>query len=148
MVRGKSDAFMAECLDLLQHALLQANKQHFHPAPLASDRYSTLETATKLLLDRHNPEGGEREATTIQRINQSYFRNSLLLNYQCTCCITGMQIPSMLIASHINPGKHQLRPRKPPYRMVCCSMHSTTEHLTKGSSPSTTVTASWSTTTR
>ena len=105
MVRGKSDAFMAECLDLLQHALLQANKRHIHPAPLATDRYSLLETATKLLLDRHNPEGGEREATTIQRINQPYFRNSLLLNYQCTCCITGMQIPSMLIASHIKPWK-------------------------------------------
>ena len=99
------DAFMAECLDLLQHALLQANKRHFHPAPLASDRYSPLETATRLLLDRHNPEGDERKATTIQRINQSYFRNSLLLNYQCTCCITGMQIPSMLIASHIKPWK-------------------------------------------
>ena len=99
------DAFMAECLDLLQRALLQANKQHFHPAPLASDRYSPLETATKLLLDKPNPEGGEREATTIQRINQSYFRNSLFLNYQCTCCITGMQIPSMLIASHVNPWK-------------------------------------------
>ena len=44
-------------------------------------------------------------ATTIQRINQSYFRNSLLLNYQYTYCITGMQIPSMLIASHIKPWK-------------------------------------------
>ena len=99
------DAFMAECLNLLQHALLQANKQDFHPAPLASDRYSPLETATKLILDKHNPEGGEREATTIQRINQSYFRNSLPLNYQYTCCITGMQIPAMPIASHIKPWK-------------------------------------------
>ena len=40
------------------------------------------------MLHKHNPEGGEREATTIQRINQSYFRNSLLLNYRYTCCIT------------------------------------------------------------
>ncbi|MBI0146229.1 HNH endonuclease [Bifidobacterium sp. M0399] len=99
------DAFMAECLNLLRHALMQANKQHFHPAPLASDRYSLLETATRLLLGKRNPKGGERATTTIQRINQSYFRNSLLLNYQCTCCITGMQIPSMLIASHIKPWK-------------------------------------------
>lgn len=99
------DTFMEECLDLLQHALLQADAQHFHPAPLASDRYSPLESATKLLLNKHNPEGDERETTTLQRVNQAYFRNSLLQNYQRTCCITGMQIPSLLIASHIKPWK-------------------------------------------
>ena len=99
------DIFITKCLDLLQDALLQADEHHFHPAPLASDRYSTLETATKLVIGKLNPEGGEREATTIQRINQSYFRNSLLSNYRHTCCITGIRIPSMLIASHIKPWK-------------------------------------------
>ena len=41
----------------------------------------------------------------LQRVNQSYFRNSLLQNYHGTCCITGMQIPKLLIASHIKPWK-------------------------------------------
>ena len=99
------DTFMEQCLNLLRHALLQADANNFNPAPLASDRYSPLETATTLLVAEHTPTGEERPITTLQRVNQSYFRNSLLQNYHSTCCITGMQIPKLLIASHIKPWK-------------------------------------------
>ena len=75
------------------------------PAPLAPDRHSPLETATALFIAEHAPTGEERPATILQRVNQSYFRNSLLQNYHGTCCITGMQIPKLLIASHIKPWK-------------------------------------------
>ena len=44
------DAFMEQCLDLLRHALLQADANDFNPVSLASDRYSSLETATFLLI--------------------------------------------------------------------------------------------------
>ena len=66
---------------------------------------SPLETATALFIAEHAPTGEERPATILQRVNQSYFRNSLLQNYHGTCCITGMQIPKLLIASHIKPWK-------------------------------------------
>lgn len=99
------DTFMEECLNLLQNALLQAEKTHFIPPHLAPDNYSPLETATKLLIAEHLSEGEERATTTLQRVNQSYFRNSLLQNYRGTCCITGMRIPTLLIASHIKPWK-------------------------------------------
>ena len=99
------DTFMEQCLNLLRHALLQADANNFNPAPLASDRYSPLETATTLLVAERTPTGEERPITTLQRVNQSYFRNSLLQNYHSTCCITGMQIPKLLIASHIKPWK-------------------------------------------
>ena len=36
------DTFMEQCLNLLRHALLQADANNFNPAPLASDRYSPL----------------------------------------------------------------------------------------------------------
>ncbi len=55
---------------------------------------------TALFIAEHAPTGEERPATILQRVNQSYFRNSLLQNYHGTCCITGMQIQP-LIASHI-----------------------------------------------
>ena len=99
------DAFMEQCLDLLRQALLQADANNFNPAPLAPDRYSPFETATALLIAEHAPAGEERPVTTLQRVNQSYFRNSLLRNYHDTCCITGLQIPELLIASHIKPWK-------------------------------------------
>lgn len=98
------DTFMEECLDLLQNALWEANRVNFSPTPLASDRHSSLETASRIL-STHVPEGKERVALTLQRVNQSYFRNSLMQNYLHTCCITGIQIPTLLIASHIKPWK-------------------------------------------
>lgn len=51
------------------------------------------------------PTGEERTVSTTQRINQTYFRNTLLKNYGGRCCITGMNIPQLLIASHIKPWK-------------------------------------------
>ncbi|MDO4437313.1 MAG: HNH endonuclease [Coriobacteriaceae bacterium] len=49
------------------------------------------------------PVGKERTATVKQRVNQRYFRNSLLKVYEGRCCITGISAPNLLIASHIKP---------------------------------------------
>lgn len=37
------------------------------------------------------------------RVNQDYFRNVLLANYGGTCCLSGIDIPALLTASHIKP---------------------------------------------
>ncbi len=49
------------------------------------------------------PVGKEREVVVAQRVNQQYFRNTLLTNYRGECCITGISLESLLIASHIKP---------------------------------------------
>ena len=49
------------------------------------------------------PEGAERTAQRAERINQQYFRNSLLHNYENRCCLTGLAVPKLLAASHIKP---------------------------------------------
>ena len=49
------------------------------------------------------PVGGERVAERTERINQQYFRNSLLHNYRERCCLTGLAEPKLLVASHIKP---------------------------------------------
>ena len=49
------------------------------------------------------PVGGERVAERTERINQQYFRNSLLRNYRERCCLTGLAEPKLLVASHIKP---------------------------------------------
>lgn len=51
------------------------------------------------------PEGSEKEVKIKQRVNQSFFRNSVLTSYQNACCITGISNKELLIASHIKPWK-------------------------------------------
>lgn len=49
--------------------------------------------------------GEERLTTTHARIGQSFFRDALLSAYRGRCCITGLAIPELLIASHIVPWR-------------------------------------------
>lgn len=60
-------------------------------------------------------EGKTREQIVKVRVNQSFFRSSILASYNNTCCITGIQQPEFLIAGHIRPWeideKNRLNPR-------------------------------------
>lgn len=47
--------------------------------------------------------GKTREQLVKTRVNQSFFRKSVLASYNNTCCITGIQQPEFLIAGHIKP---------------------------------------------
>lgn len=60
-------------------------------------------------------EGKTREQLVRIRVNQNFFRSSILASYNNTCCITGLQQPELLIASHIRPWsideKNRLNPQ-------------------------------------
>jgi putative restriction endonuclease len=60
-------------------------------------------------------EGKERESTIKVRVNQSFFRTTILASYNYKCCITGINQPELLIAGHIKPWsldeKNRLNPR-------------------------------------
>ena len=49
------------------------------------------------------------------RIGQSFFRSTVLSAYNGRCCITGLSVPTLLVASHIVPWRleklHRLNPR-------------------------------------
>ena len=47
--------------------------------------------------------GLEKKVETTQRVNQNYFRNTLMTSYSQKCCVTGLAIPTLLVASHIKP---------------------------------------------
>lgn len=47
--------------------------------------------------------GYDVEITTTARIGQNLFRKNVLAQYNYECCITGISIEEMLIASHIKP---------------------------------------------
>lgn len=48
-------------------------------------------------------EGIEREATVRVRVNQSFFRRRIVSAYEFRCCVTGLAVPELLVASHIVP---------------------------------------------
>ena len=60
-------------------------------------------------------EGVEKERLVKTRVNQSFFRQTVLSANNFTCCITGIDMPELLIASHIMPwsmaAKNRLNPR-------------------------------------
>ena len=63
-------------------------------------------SAEVLLSDDYEmPIGGIHPQQINARINQSFFRNAVLSSYGRTCCITGLNIPNLLIASHIKPWR-------------------------------------------
>ena len=48
---------------------------------------------------------GERERVINERIGQHFFRKAVLSSYNNCCCMTGISIGELLIASHIKPWK-------------------------------------------
>lgn len=57
----------------------------------------------------------EKETIIKVRKGQNFFRNTVLSSYNNCCCITGNNIPELLVASHILPWakyrEHRLNPR-------------------------------------
>lgn len=49
--------------------------------------------------------GKDIERTVKQRVNQNFFRSSVLASYEGSCCVTGLATEALLIASHIKPWK-------------------------------------------
>lgn len=56
----------------------------------------------------------EKQATVNVRIRQAFFRRAVLSNYDSKCCISGLDIPELLIASHIVPWGKEIKSRIDP----------------------------------
>ena len=55
------------------------------------------------------------------RVNQSVFRQMILSNYNYKCAITGIDIPELLLASHIVPWSKNEEHRLNPENGICLS---------------------------
>ncbi|WPR71903.1 HNH endonuclease [Flavobacterium sp. NG2] len=60
-----------------------------------------------------------REVKT--RVNQSVFRQMILANYSKKCAISGIDIPELLLASHIVPWSKDEKERLNPENGICLS---------------------------
>ena len=64
--------------------------------------FKRMEFEKSLSIDLHNlPTGLERIQEIKRRINQDFFRETVLSSYNQRCCITGLKNPLLLQASHI-----------------------------------------------
>jgi len=48
------------------------------------------------------------------RVNQAFFRSTILASYNETCCITGLKYPELLVAGHIKPWSEDIGNRMNP----------------------------------
>ena len=85
-------------------------------------RNNGMELSTKLL-DRFNinDHGTEKEVRAKHRLGQDIFRRILLDIYQSKCCISGLEIPEILRASHIVPWAECEEARLNPANGICLS---------------------------
>lgn len=66
--------------------------------------------------------GGDKTVQTTARIGQNFFRRAVLSAYDYRCCITGLSVPKLLIASHIMPWRVDATNRLNPRNGLCLSM--------------------------
>jgi putative restriction endonuclease len=82
---------------------------------LAKYRHTTVEDLNDISEDELPREGRVREQIVKVRVNQKFFRKSILTSYNNQCCITGISQPELLVAGHIRPWgidiENRLNPR-------------------------------------
>lgn len=64
-------------------------------------------------------EGKDTQRLVKTRINQNFFRKTVLASYDFKCCITGVNIPELLVASHIVPWSKDIENRLNPRNGLC-----------------------------
>ena len=66
--------------------------------------------------------GRNKVLQTTIRVGQNFFRQSVLSAYEYRCCITGLAIPKLLVASHIVPWRVDETNRLNPRNGLCLTM--------------------------
>ncbi|CFB71126.1 TPA: HNH endonuclease [Yersinia enterocolitica] len=84
---------------------------------------SELEKPATKLFDSGIKDFSGKERTTIikARVGQQLFRKNVLHVYENRCCITDLEEPILLVASHIRPWSHGAEHRLNPSNGLCLS---------------------------
>jgi len=71
------------------------------------------------------PQGPSSETRLVEvRRHQSFFRRAVLSSYRFSCCVCGLNVPKMLVASHIVPWSENEHTRADPQNGLClCALH-------------------------
>ncbi len=96
---------------LFESERILAQKEHI----AIEDKFSDLLKGTE------NLKGEDKVREVKTRINQDVFRKIVIANYTGKCAITGINIPDLLIASHIIPWSKNENERLNPENGICLS---------------------------
>jgi putative restriction endonuclease len=89
---------------------------------LAQKENTSIENKYKdLLFDIKDLKGEMVTREVKTRVNQSVFRQMVLSNYNTKCAITGIDLPQLLLASHIIPWSKNEEHRLNPENGICLS---------------------------
>ncbi len=75
----------------------------------------------EILKGTDNLKGEYKKREVKTRVNQNVFRQIVLANYDNKCAITGIDIPPLLVASHIIPWSVNEKERLNPENGICLS---------------------------
>lgn len=71
-------------------------------------------------IDTHElPVGTDRQTVVKQRVNQNFFRTTVLGSYNFTCCISGLNLPQLVEACHIVDWRLSVENRTNPQNGLC-----------------------------
>ena len=90
---------------------------------LANREGTTIEKKFENVI-RDIPQGltGETKIRQVKtRVNQNVFRQIVLANYDGKCALTGIDLPELLVASHIIPWSEDEKERLNPENGICLS---------------------------
>jgi len=89
---------------------------------LAELENQTIESKYKDdLHDIRDIKGEDKLRLIITRVNQAVFRKMVLSNYENRCAICAIDIPDLLVASHIVPWSQRTEERMNPENGICLS---------------------------
>ncbi|NII24369.1 HNH endonuclease [Pseudoflavitalea sp. X16] len=89
---------------------------------LAAKEHTVIENKyAEALQGTENMKGEDKFREVKTRVNQNVFRQIVIANYAGKCAITGIDIPDLLIASHIIPWSKSEQERLNPENGICLS---------------------------
>ena len=98
-----------------EHFVVQSENAINDVLSKASIEQSTILDDQDSIEEQQNYTGETKIVTSKTRVGQSFFRKAVLSAYDNKCCITGLSVPQLLVASHIVPWsvdrKNRLNPR-------------------------------------
>jgi putative restriction endonuclease len=86
---------------------------------LANRLGKSVEEVSEVEVDDLPVNGKEREAIVRVRVNQSFFRRRVLSAYCFRCCVTGLTMRPLLVASHVIPWAKDAANRLNPRNGLC-----------------------------
>lgn len=89
---------------------------------LAKLKNEPIEKSAEITIENLPSEGKEREVIVRARVNQYFFRKTVLASYNNRCCVTGISEPRLLVASHIMPWAIDKENRMNPRNGLCLNV--------------------------